>query len=108
MTKHYLKGMEISDRTLALDAIKEVGPGGNFLMAEHTVENLRDDLYLSQLWDRDRISNESGGKHVLEKAARKVKEILDTHQPTPLSKEKVGEMKKILKKLGLEKVIPMI
>ncbi|MCK4602445.1 MAG: trimethylamine methyltransferase family protein, partial [Phycisphaerae bacterium] len=32
--KHFLGGVQVNDETLALDVIKEVGPGGNFLVHE--------------------------------------------------------------------------
>lgn len=101
MIRHYLKGIEINDKTLALDAIKEVGPGGDFLRSKHTVQNFREQLYLSELWDRGRASSSSERERVLEKAAKKVKEILSSHQPVPLSADKVREMKAILEKAGL-------
>jgi trimethylamine--corrinoid protein Co-methyltransferase len=108
MIRHVLKGIEVSDKTLALDAIKEVGPGGDFLMSDHTVQNLREAVYLSQLWDRDRPSTPSGLDQVLKTASARVKEILDSHQPTPLDQGKVGEMERILRRVGLEKVVSMI
>jgi trimethylamine--corrinoid protein Co-methyltransferase len=45
-----LRGIEVSDETLALDAIGAVGPGGNFLMEEHTVSRFREELFLSDLF----------------------------------------------------------
>ena len=108
MVRHFLKGMEVSDKTLAVDTIKKVGPGGDFLTSDHTVENLREAIYLSPLWDRDRASTPSGRNRVLEKARARVKDILKNHRPTPLSQEMLREMEGILKKVGLEKVLSLI
>ena len=108
MVRHLLKGIEVSDKTLALDTIKKVGPGGDFLTAEHTVENLREAIYLSPLWDRDREPTPGRRNGLLEKARSKVEEILKNHKPPPLAQEQVREMEKILKNVGLEKLLALI
>ena len=41
MVKRFLSGIQVDEETLALDVIKEVGPGGNFLAHEHTVKHFR-------------------------------------------------------------------
>jgi trimethylamine--corrinoid protein Co-methyltransferase len=45
-----IRGVEVSDETLALDTIRAVGPGGNYLMEDHTVRHFRDELFLSDLF----------------------------------------------------------
>lgn len=105
MVRHFLKGIEVSDKTLALDTIKEVGPGGDFLMSDHTVQNLREALYFSQVWNRDRACTPGEPDQILKTASAKVKDILNSHHPIPLSQEKVREMERILKKVGLEKLV---
>ena len=46
----------VDEKTLAVELIDSVGPGGTFLPAEHTAEHFRDELFLSplfpvQTWD---------------------------------------------------------
>ena len=45
-----IRGVEVTDETLALDTIRAVGPGGNYLMEDHTVHHFRDELFLSELF----------------------------------------------------------
>jgi trimethylamine--corrinoid protein Co-methyltransferase len=45
------KGIEVSEKTLALDAIREVGPGGTFLTHSHTLEHMGE-RWLPTLMDR--------------------------------------------------------
>jgi trimethylamine--corrinoid protein Co-methyltransferase len=108
MVKHFLKGIEVTDKTLALDTIRQVGPGGDFLLSDHTVENLREAIYFSSLWDRDRGSTPGEGDRVLRKARTRVSEILKTHRPTPLRPETIREIEAILRKVGLEKILSLI
>ena len=47
-----LKGVEISDETLALDVIDEIGPEGHFLGHEHTLKHFRKEFFFPKLLDR--------------------------------------------------------
>ncbi|MEW6266054.1 MAG: trimethylamine methyltransferase family protein [Thermodesulfobacteriota bacterium] len=40
-----LKGIEVDDEHLALDVIAEVGPGGNFIMTEHTIKHMKSEYF---------------------------------------------------------------
>ena len=46
-----LKPIEVNEQTLALDTIKSANIGGNYLVEEHTLENFRDELFLSDLFE---------------------------------------------------------
>lgn len=62
MAKRAARGMEISEETLALDLIAEVGHGGSFLTEKHTRRNMRRELFFPRLADRNsRVSWEKGG-----------------------------------------------
>ena len=39
--KRFIKGIEISEETLAVDVIDEIGPGGHFWETEHIIKNFR-------------------------------------------------------------------
>ncbi len=45
-----LKPVEVNDETLALDVVRQVGPGGNYLAEAHTAEHFREELFLSQMF----------------------------------------------------------
>jgi trimethylamine--corrinoid protein Co-methyltransferase len=45
MIQRILSGIEVSPDTLAFDVIKEVGPRGNYLVEEHTVNHLHQLFY---------------------------------------------------------------
>ena len=47
-----LQGIEVTDETLAVSLIENVGPGGNFLAEAHTVMNMMDEFYHPSLADR--------------------------------------------------------
>jgi trimethylamine--corrinoid protein Co-methyltransferase len=45
MAMRLVRGVEVNDETLALDVIDEVGPGGHYLMADHTLQYMRSEFY---------------------------------------------------------------
>jgi len=49
MSKRIAAGIRVNDETIASDLIKEIGPGGDYLTAGHTLRWLRSDEYL---WPR--------------------------------------------------------
>jgi trimethylamine---corrinoid protein Co-methyltransferase len=50
---YILKGIEVTTETIALDLIKNVGIGGNFLCEEHTVKYMRDNYWQSKIFNRE-------------------------------------------------------
>jgi trimethylamine--corrinoid protein Co-methyltransferase len=84
-TKHFMRGMEINDETLALDLIHEIGPDGNYLSTDHTLKNFQKDWY-PKLFDRRNYDDwkAKGQKTLRQRAKEKALKILDTHQPEPL------------------------
>ena len=107
MIRHALKGMVVSDETLAVEAIKEVGPHREFLSHESTYLHMRDQSRSKFLDRRTRQAWEgAGAKDMYQLAAAKAREILQTHQPEPLPGNVLEEIRSIVqdteKQLGLE------
>lgn len=86
---HVLKGFNVDDEHLGADAIGRVGPGGNFLVDEHTLQFLRDERQLPNILYRNSREQWSaeGSKGFKERAKERVKEILQKHRPTPLPED---------------------
>ena len=98
MVKRFLRGVRVDDQTLALDVIREVGPGGNFLAHDHTAANLRSELWFPSLIDRSKYGawQEAGAKTLGQRVHERVAEILATHQTPPLPKAVNAGINKIL------------
>jgi trimethylamine--corrinoid protein Co-methyltransferase len=86
MNRRLLGGVEVSDDTLALNVIADIGPGGDALSHRHTAKHIR-----SAQW-RPRILNRKGHERWLEDGASDLREaarrraltLLETHSPAPL------------------------
>ena len=89
MVKRFLSGVRVDDETLALEVVKEVGPGGNFLAHEHTVRNLRQELWFPGLIDRGKYSawQAAGSKTLADRVRERVEVILSTHSVPSLPAE---------------------
>ncbi len=83
MLKVMMKGVEINDETLALDAIREVGPGGGtFLGHPHTWMHFREQWEPTLLY-RGRYEEweAAGSKSVRDLVKEKLSHIRATHHP---------------------------
>lgn len=94
-----MQGIPVNEETLAMDAIRAVGPGGNFLAQKHTRQHMRD-LFLPQFMDRRPYNVwEEKGDGARDWARDKAREILATHQPEPLDPQLSAELGRIIANL---------
>ncbi len=85
-----LSAIEVSDETLALDAIDEVVHGeGHFLGRPETLERMQTDFVYPDIGDRRRIDEwqADGSRDIREVAQERTREILQRHYPEHLSVE---------------------
>jgi trimethylamine--corrinoid protein Co-methyltransferase len=97
MVKRYIRGFEIDSEHLALDVIKQVGPGGNFLQEKHTLDFFMKEHWQPGIFNRKNLPNwiKDGKKKTDDKLLEKAREILKTHQPEPLAAEIKNELDRI-------------
>jgi trimethylamine--corrinoid protein Co-methyltransferase len=87
MAMRVVRGIDVTDETLALDTIDAVGPGGHFLMADHTLRHMRSEFYYpSEVVDRQSWDawQEGGALDARERAREVARDILANHRPEPL------------------------
>jgi len=79
-------GVEVSERSLAREAIHRARPGGGFLADDHTLDNWKWAQWRPDLIDRMRYDRwvEKGGKDMTERANERARQILTTHEVPPL------------------------
>lgn len=107
---HIVGGIEVNENTLALDVIAEVGPGGNYLTHEHTLENFRKVRWFPTITNREKWTDweSKGAKDIKQRAKEKVRQILKEHHPQCLSPKLYEELdkfaeeaqKRVLKKVA--------
>jgi trimethylamine--corrinoid protein Co-methyltransferase len=86
MLKHEFRPLEVTEESLAFGAHEEVGSGGHFLGAAHTLEHFRTCFYrplLSSTENFDRWTKR-GGADAAERAGRIWRERLEAYEQPPI------------------------
>jgi trimethylamine--corrinoid protein Co-methyltransferase len=89
MLKQVKKGIIFSEEELCLDLIKEIGPGGSYIEAMHTMEHLRDVAFYPKVADREMRSQwlVSGQLNARDRALAEANRILSQENPARFSAE---------------------
>jgi trimethylamine--corrinoid protein Co-methyltransferase len=75
------RGIGFSDEEFAFDALKEVGPGGLWLAAEHTMQHFKEWQYISPLFITQDFTTWTamGGEETAARANRRWKQLLESY-----------------------------
>ncbi len=92
--REYLKPVDISEEKLGLDALKDIGPRGNFLSHAHTRKYLRNELIQLDKGRREFLAMKK--EEQMERAGELVREILKDHQVSPLDESIVRKGDEII------------
>jgi trimethylamine--corrinoid protein Co-methyltransferase len=94
----FMEGIEVNDETLALDVLDRVGPGGHFLGELHTLRHFRENWYPTLLDRENRAAWESRGRRTMgERVRARVQQILESHEPEPLTESISAELASIVR-----------
>jgi trimethylamine--corrinoid protein Co-methyltransferase len=103
----FLRGIRVDGDTMAVDVIKQVGPGGQFLDHDHTLRWFRHEHHFSPLMARDYAlewpTGEDGDIIVL--ARRQADETLATHHPAGLDAATRRAMEAIVTRVGGQRAV---
>jgi trimethylamine---corrinoid protein Co-methyltransferase len=78
MMKRMKRGISFSDDDLGVNLIKEIGPGGSFITAKHTISRMKTEAVMTKMADRDARSiwEKKGATDIQAKAMRRAKDIM--------------------------------
>jgi trimethylamine--corrinoid protein Co-methyltransferase len=100
MIGRFIEGVTVSDETIALDLIEQVGPiPGHYLNPAHTREWWKKEQFVSKVADELTYPEwiKTGKKDCLDYAKERMKEILATHKVSiPLTPSQEEDIKRIL------------
>ena len=94
------RGIQVDEYTLAVEVIRKVGPGGNFLAEKHTLDNLLKEHLVPKLGNREPYETwrRNGSKSIVDVSREKTKEILEKHKPMALEKDAQMKIEEIMKR----------
>ena len=80
------KGVDVSENGQAMDAIREVGPGGHYLGCAHTQANFKEAFWRTNVLDYKPFETwvDEGGRDSVQLAAEKVDRLLRDYQAPPI------------------------
>jgi trimethylamine--corrinoid protein Co-methyltransferase len=101
MARHFQKGIEVNESTLALDAlerVKNAGAKGIFLTDDHTFEHFEEALFIPRLLDRSRYDAwlAEGAQDLYRRSNELARNILAEHRLEP---PKTAELNKEIETL---------
>lgn len=87
------QGIDVNAETLAVDLIRKVGIGGNYLAQMHTIRHMRE-IFLPMLWDTNPYEDwvHRGKKDPWVAARERAEAILASHKPEPLAAEAAKQL----------------
>jgi trimethylamine--corrinoid protein Co-methyltransferase len=83
---HLARGVEIDENAQAMDAIREIGPGGHYLGCAHTQANFKDAFWKSDLLDYKPFETweDEGARDTQSLATVRVEKMLNDYVQPPL------------------------
>jgi len=104
MIRKVMGGINVSDANMAVDVIKEIGPGGEFVSHPHTFEHFRAEQSHSKLFNRSMRETWvlEGATNLTDRAYEEANYILNNHQPAPLDPEVVKTIRSIVEEAEKE------
>jgi trimethylamine--corrinoid protein Co-methyltransferase len=96
MVLKVVAGIRVSEKNIAMDVIKDVGPAGEFITHEHTYNNFKR-LSHPTLMNRDTRENweAAGSPDIVEVAYEKSLDILENYKPEPRPEKVQKELDRI-------------
>ena len=97
-SRRITRGIEVNEETLATDVIHSVGPNGHYLTHKHTQKHFQKEFWFPKLCDRRNYQQwkESGSKSMGERVIDRTRQILATHQPSPIKAETEKAIKEVM------------
>jgi len=103
MIKYAVNGIPVNDMTLAVDVIKEMGIGKDYLAHESTYQHMASqsraelmDRRMREDWEAD------GSMDLYQRAHARMIEILETYEPPQLSENVSQDIREIVKEAEKE------
>ena len=97
MIKYTLNGIPVNDETLAVNVIREMGIGKDYLSHESTYQHMASqsraqlmDRRMREDWEAD------GSKDIYQRAHEKMRNILETYEPPQLSNSVLQDIREIV------------
>lgn len=109
MMKRMKRGISFSDDDLAVDLIKQIGPGGSFIKPKHTSARMKTEIVMTRIADRDARSiwEKKGSLDTQAHAMNKVKDIMSKNLEPLISPEVDAQLHTAFPGLVAAELLPL-
>ena len=109
MMKRVKRGISFSDDDLAVDLIKQIGPGGSFIKPKHTSARMKTEIVMTKIADRDArtIWEKKGATDTQARAMNKVREIMSVNTTPFISPELDAQLRAAFPGLVPGELLPL-
>ena len=103
MIKYLVQGIPVNDETLAVDVIKEIGVGKDFLSHASTYKHMRTQSQPKLIDRRMREDWQAAGStDIYQRALEEARYILENHKPDPLPDDVMAAIRSIVEEAEAE------
>ena len=108
MVSRFLEPIDTSTDALALDAIRDVGPGGHFFGTAHTLERFRTAFYTPLIsdWRNYEAWEEAGMPEAKARMIELVDEFMASYQPPSMDPAVLAELEEFVERRRAEGGVP--
>jgi trimethylamine--corrinoid protein Co-methyltransferase len=92
------EGLAVDRERLALEAIERVGPGGNYLEDEHTLQHFRSEFWRPDLLNRESLAGwqQRGSESLEDRLGARIARILESENQGALESKLAGELQRMV------------
>jgi trimethylamine--corrinoid protein Co-methyltransferase len=99
MTYHIFPEVNVNEETLAVNILRDVGPGGEFVTHPHTLHHFRDVWYPDLLHRGGaRAWKESDQLTFEQRVNARTRDLIESHQPEPLAVDVIEQITDVLRR----------
>ncbi len=100
--RRFLRGIPVDTAAIGMEVIRDVGPGGNYLMQRQTLNHFREECWRPALFSRVGRDawTKQGSVDLRDKVHEKVIDLLDNHSPAPLPEAVTEQMQRIIDRVA--------
>ncbi|HIJ55308.1 MAG TPA: trimethylamine methyltransferase [Deltaproteobacteria bacterium] len=103
MVERIGKGVRIDDETLAVDIIREIGPGGQYMTSEHTVKLCRQEPWNPEIGLKGMKVSKDPNSDILDNILKKKEKMLSAYQQPHLPQSIASALTDYLQSKGVDK-----
>jgi trimethylamine--corrinoid protein Co-methyltransferase len=100
----YAQGVDVADLQAAMQAVREVGPGGHFLGTAHTLEKFESAFYMPKMMDFASYEQwaAEGSRDAATRATQRARAMLDEYEEPKLDPGKLEALEAFIRKREAE------